>query len=63
MNHQTMHDFMVLAEPGVTVLLTDVSKPFVFDWMKLMPPSSIDRKIFSLKQNNFNQSKDQTYKE
>ncbi len=37
-----MHVLVILAKPRVTVLLADVDKPSVFDWMKLISPSNID---------------------
>jgi hypothetical protein len=54
---------MVLAESRVTVLLTDVNKHPVFDWMKLMPPFNVDRKIFGFKQCNLTMSKDPMHRE
>ncbi len=41
-DHQTMHVLVILAKPRVTVLLADVGKPSMFDWMKLIPPSNVD---------------------
>jgi hypothetical protein len=37
-----MHVLVILAKPCVTVLLADVNKPSVFDWMKLIPPLNVD---------------------
>jgi hypothetical protein len=58
-----MHVLVILAKPRVTVLLTDVDKPSVFDWMKLILPLNVDGKIFCLKQCNPTMSKDPMHEE